>query len=78
MSRGRSGDRGNEFRRCIGLEDGYDNVAHVGCSGWVIKGLPWKSSGIGEVEVNDGHGKNTHTPQLYASSCTTAGTWRSG
>ena len=60
MSRGRSGDRGKECRRCIGLEDGYDNVAHVGCSGWVIKGLPWKSRGIGGVEVYDGHGKNTY------------------
>ena len=60
MSRGRSGDRGNECRRCIGLEDGYDNVAHVGCCGWVIKGLPWKSRGIGGVEVYDGHGKNTY------------------
>ena len=60
MSRGRSGDRGNECRRCIGLEDGYDNVAHVGCSGWVVKGVPWKSRGIGGVEVHDGHGKNTY------------------
>ena len=59
-SRGRMYDRGNEFRRCVGLEDGYDNVAHVGCSGWVIKGLPWKSRGIGGVEVHDSHGKNTY------------------
>ena len=57
---GRIDDRGKLFRRCVGLEDGYDNVAHVGCSGWVIKGLSWKSSGIGGVEVNDCHGKNRY------------------
>ena len=42
------------------MEDDYDNVAHVGCSGWVIKSLPWKSSGIGGLEVNDGHGNNRY------------------
>ena len=41
------------------MEDGYDDVAHVGGCGRVIEGLPWKISGIGGIEINDGHGKNT-------------------
>ena len=42
------------------MEDSYDDVAHVGGCGRVIEGLPWKISGIGRIEIDDGHGKNTY------------------
>ena len=42
------------------MEDGYDDVAHVGGCGRVIERLPWKISGIGGIEIDDGPGKNTY------------------
>ena len=51
------------------MEDGYDDVAHVGGCGRVIERLPWKISGIGRIEIDDGHDKNTHLTVVRIVLC---------